>query len=241
MQKPVMLMMIAAIMLAMPEFLNVAVDTVNAGVPVVATPGTLGSLNGKMAENMQSMMELLSGFAYICGIGFGLKAAFAFKEYNETGGYHHAPIQRKTDVNLEKKTEVKPTAKEIILQKPVVVRDILDFEDKVLNAKVESIKAKIKELHANKMLQSYEDKMIVDKTLTEYVPKAASAYVAIPDDLRKTVVNKKDSAHTIALKQLVLVEEGLDAIRYETLENGKNKLKVSHNFLKEKFASANKI
>lgn len=47
---------------------------------VGSSAGSLGALSGKIAADMQSAAQMLSGLSYLMGIGFGMKALLAFKE-----------------------------------------------------------------------------------------------------------------------------------------------------------------
>lgn len=52
----------------------------------VALAQDMSSVLQRVKGQMPDVAEILSAFSYIIGIGFGIKAALKFKEYNESKG-----------------------------------------------------------------------------------------------------------------------------------------------------------
>lgn len=57
-----------------------------------ANPSNINDVANQVVGNMAGVAELLSGMAYLIGLGFGIQAALSFKQYNEDGG--RTPISK---------------------------------------------------------------------------------------------------------------------------------------------------
>ena len=213
MQKPITLFIFAALLLAMPTFLT-----------------SMGGIAGvdpsdPLSKSLSSMQDLLGAISYLMGVGFGLKAALALKEYQEgTSYYEPEPVQT---IQSEVKTEVMPDIKPV---------NLLDMEDKELNNKVAKILQKM--LEAEK-INSYEEdnetQFLFNSVRNDYLLKIAHNYRSIPVKTRKEKIANKPSANTMAHEQLDLIMEGIVSAENSLLDNENSKMRVMSRFLKEKF------
>lgn len=242
-------MMIAALMLFMPEFLQILTNAMGNGA--VENSGQLGQMSNDVANSMKSMTDLMGAMSYIIGIAFGLKAALAFKEYSENGGYAYKEKTPVIDLTVQKKKEEsKPVSlkkeEPIVLKKEekktepkVVQQDLfkfnLDFDNKLLNNRVSNIEKLINSvLHIPVLKDDIENKILLSSTQEKYVKQIHTAYIAIPKELRDREV-KGSTATKLALEQLILVENGLLEMESELLKQQVSDLNIMSRFLKEKF------
>lgn len=253
MVKALTYMIIAALMLFMPEFLHIATSAMGNGT--IENSGQIGQMSNDVANSMKSITDLMGAMSYIMGIAFGMKAALAFKEYNETGGmgYNYkqkekTPVIDLTDekkkdepkaVNLKKeepvvlkKEEIKPVIKPI---EKTLFKFNLDFENQLLNNRLGNIEKLINSiLHIPVLKDDIENKILLSSTQEKYVKQIYTAYIAIPKELRDREI-KGSTATKLALEQLILVENGLLEMESELLNQQVSDLNIMSRFLKEKF------
>jgi hypothetical protein len=241
--KPITLFVISAMMLALPEFLQVANETVGV-VNSVAQPGSIGELSKNLNDSMSQIIGVMS---YIMGIMFGIKGALALKEYSEYGG---GP---RTYSSSEKKPEIAvPVAKvnlnkeaKIAVDKVEPIKDMFkkeklydyDFEDKDLNELGVQIQSKVKYLKNHSFLQKdMESLLMVENTEKEYLSKIHQDYIEVPFSKRG---NKKmeNSPYSLASRQLELLLKGLDEIENKIVNHNVMNQKANEIFLKQKVAS----
>jgi hypothetical protein len=223
MQKAIMLFIVSAMLLAMPELLN-AVQPVAA--VTVAEPGTLGAMTSNIQDSMASITSLISAMAYMAGLMFGIKGAIALKQYNETGG-SYSYEDKKEEIIEEPKVKIQKTVSSI--------------NDKKIELLVEIIKTKSKDLLANPQINNeIELKHIAEKSVSAYLPKVIDTYMAISPELRKKNVKDGLSAHDMTCQQLELIHSGLCEIELKLLSKDHDRLKVSGKFLNQIFKKKDK-
>lgn len=253
MGKALTYMIIAALMLFMPEFLHIL--TIAMGNGAVENSGQLGQMSNNISNSMKSITDLMGAMSYIVGIAFGLKAALAFKEYNETYGlgYDYKEKDKTPIIDLtdeKKKPEAKPVdlkkEESVVLKKeeikpvPKVMEEKLfkfdlDFENKILNDRLSNIEKLINSiLHIPVLKDDIENKVLLSSTQEKYVKQIHTAYIAIPKELRDREV-RGSTATKLALEQLILVENGLLEMESGLLNQQVSDLNIMSRFLKEKF------
>lgn len=235
MSRIITLMIVACMLLGMPQLMNGMILTLGTDAAANATPLTIASQN--MAKSTTDMLNVIS---YIAGIGFMFKAILAFKQYNEEGGYAETFNQSKekeiSTISLVKEEINAP--KQITPEK---FKFNLDFENKLLNNKLLDIEKVINSIISLPVLENdIENKVLVSSTQEKYVKQIHAAYVAIPKQLRDKSV-KNSTATALAMEQLILLENGLIEIENELLNQQIKDLNIMSRFLKEKFPEEEKI
>jgi hypothetical protein len=69
-------------------YTTMSVLSIAAGTLLLASPASaqLSTVTTNIIQQFEGLVNVLSGVAYIGGVGFGIKAALKFKEHNETKG-----------------------------------------------------------------------------------------------------------------------------------------------------------
>jgi hypothetical protein len=240
--KPITLFVISAMMLALPEFLQVANETVGV-VNSVAQPGSIGELSKNLNDSMSQIIGVMS---YIMGIMFGIKGALALKEYSEYGGgpRNYSSTEKKVEksapppvkVNLDKESKAEKVEPIKDMFKKEKLYDY-DFEDKDLNELGVQIQNKVKYLKGHSFLQKdMESLLMVENTDKEYLKVIHEKYIEIPFSKRG---NNKigNSPYSLTTSQLELLLKGLDEIENKIVKNNIMDQKANEIFLKQKVAS----
>lgn len=241
--KPITLFVISAMMLALPEFLQIANETVgvvNSGVQ----PGSIGQLSNNLNDSMSQMTDILGVMSYIMGIMFGMKAALAFKEYAEYGDgpRNYSSTEKKVESPAPAKVNLN---KEVKVAKIEQVKDIFkkeklynfDFEDKELSELGVQIQNKVKYLKAHNFVQKdMESLLMVENTEKEYLSTIHQDYIGVPFSKRG---NKKmeNSSYCLASRNLELLLKGLDEIENKIVSHNVMNQKANEIFLKQKVAN----
>lgn len=75
-------------LMAKVGYTTMSVLSIAAGTLLLASPASaqLSTVTTNIIQQFEGLVNVLSGVAYIGGVGFGIKAALKFKEHNETKG-----------------------------------------------------------------------------------------------------------------------------------------------------------
>jgi hypothetical protein len=251
---PITYMAIAAMLLALPEFLDIASTTVVATGPAMVSESVEGAKNfSDLTNNMQTSMSqiapIIGYMCYLMGIMFGMKAIFAFKAHAEYyGGVEiHAsnekkiknPVQQSAKVNLNKEIKI-DTVKKTESVKDMFKKEKLyeyDFEDKELSELGVHVQNKVKYLKGHNFLQKdMEALLMVENTEKEYLKSIHQSYIEIPFAKRgdKKIEN---SPYNLTMRQLNVLLQGLDDIENKIVQSNIMDQKANERFLKQKVAS----
>lgn len=75
-------------LMAKVGYTTMSVLSIAAGTLLLSSPASaqLSTVTTNIIQQFEGLVNVLSGVAYIGGVGFGIKAALKFKEHNETKG-----------------------------------------------------------------------------------------------------------------------------------------------------------
>lgn len=231
MHRPIIFFTIAVMMLALPELMQVSMQT-------VSEAGNSSPLAASMQGSMKSMTDIMGVMCYIGGLMFGIRAALALKEYAETGGTYREEEPVVQAVKIEKKPEVEPKVEIKIEKKPVIVMPANRTGNKELDALIILIEKKSAQLLLHPQIESdISSKLMVEKSLDNYVPKVVSAYNSIPLDMKNKKI-ETGNAHEMTKEQLNLIISGLEEVELNLLNRSHDKLRVNEKILKQAFGKS---
>jgi uncharacterized protein YaaR (DUF327 family) len=231
---------VAALMLAMPSFLQSMIDMMGGNI---ATSGadSMGSMAEGLQQGMGQLMNIISGGSYIMGIGFGVKAALELKATSEEQYYENeddkqVSSEKVAAVPEEKKIEIQPVNQVAKRKLPAGYPENLDTEDEELNNRIAMVLNKITAIQKIPALSNLiEEKMLLENTRDEYLNKIVHSYVAIPMDLREKSLNGKPSAREMIFSQLDMIDDKLITVEEDALHAQQKEIRMNNAVLKEHF------
>lgn len=232
---------VCVLMLGMPSLLQSLMGATGGNI---ATSGadSMGAMAQSLQDGMAQLMNIVTGSAYIMGMGFGIKAAIELKAVSE-GQYYESEdnnTQVKTEtastVNEENKAEITPLVQVSKRRLPAGYPENLDTEDDELNHKIALILSKIVAIQKIPALSNLiEEKMLLENTRDEYLNKIVHSYIAIPMELREKSLNSKPSAREMIISQLGMIDEKLVTVEEDALHAQQKEIRMNNAVLKEHF------
>lgn len=201
---------------------------------------TLANSVNTMGSQVGNVIPIICHMIGLMFFIFGLWELKKSLEDGEFGSYETSePV--KSIIAEQKKEEskvdlIKKEIPEIKVVKKEEPKKSTLTDEKELNDLIILIEQKTQVLKINPQLKDdLETKMVVEKTMTEYVPQIVSNYMAIAPDLRKTIGESGVSAFENTKKQLEIILQGLNDIELKMLAKNHMKQQMLEKFLEDRF------